>query len=94
MTLPPDFTKETLRLKGRQIKAIQIDLEGTLYFKEAQIQGASWALLELERMGFQLCFLTNTDSKTASTIADELARMGLEVDSIADLPPLLRELTS
>ena len=54
-----------------------IDLDGTLYFKGEQIPGASRAVAELREMGFNLRFLSNTDSKSVSSIARNLASMGL-----------------
>ncbi len=68
-------------MQRRRIQALLLDLDGTLFFKDAQIPGAAQALERLERMGLQLRFLTNTDSKTAATICSELADMGLNVDA-------------
>jgi HAD superfamily hydrolase (TIGR01458 family) len=67
-------------LKQRPIKALLLDLDGTLYFKGVQIPGADRALAELRQMGVQLRFLTNTDSKTNKTICGELSQMGLAVE--------------
>lgn len=65
--------------KQQHIKAILLDLDGTLYFKGAQIPHAARSLIELREMGFQLRFLTNTDSKTTETLRRETAAMGLIV---------------
>ena len=67
-------------LQGRHIKALLLDLDGTLYFKGVQIPRADQALVALREMGIRVCFLTNTDSKTASTIHRELAAMGLAIE--------------
>ena len=64
----------------RGVKALLIDLDGTLYFRGAPVPGAQRALTALRRLGYQLRFLTNTDSKTAVTLQRELAAMGLAVE--------------
>lgn len=63
-------------MRGK-IKALLLDLEGTLYFKGAPIPGAVEALDRLKQMGLELRFLTNIDSKTTETIKADLAQMGL-----------------
>lgn len=67
-------------MKNRTIKALLLDLEGTLYFKGAPIPGARQALATLREMPLQLRFLTNTDSKTSRTIQGDLANMGLAIE--------------
>lgn len=67
-------------LKNKPIKALLLDLEGTLYFKGAPISGAKQALATLREMPLQLRFLTNTDSKTSRTIRDDLVSMGLAIE--------------
>lgn len=62
------------------IKAIFLDLEGTLYFKEKQIEGASATLADLKQRQIQVRLLTNTDSKSPSNIHKQLAAMGIETD--------------
>lgn len=56
-----------------------LDLDGTLYFKGAQIPHAARALNELREMVYRLRILTNTDSKTTGTLHRETAAMGLPV---------------
>lgn len=56
-----------------------LDLDGTLYFRGEPIPHADRAIAALRAMGFQLRFLTNTDSKTASRLHRELGKMGLAV---------------
>lgn len=63
----------------RHLRALFIDLEGTLYFKGKQIPGAQTAIEELDRMGIQLRFLTNTDSKSTRNIHTYLRDMHLFV---------------
>lgn len=61
------------------VRALLLDLDGTLYFRGEPIPHADQATAALREMGFQLRFLTNTDSKTASTLRRELGEMGLAV---------------
>lgn len=63
----------------RRVRALLLDLEGTVYFKGRLIAGAARAVGEFRERGFLLRFLTNTDSKTARTIAGEVREMGLQV---------------
>ena len=57
-----------------------LDLDGTLYFRGESIPHADRAIAALRAMGFQLRFLTNTDSKTAGMLHRELAAMGLAIE--------------
>lgn len=57
-----------------------LDLDGTLYFRGESIPHADRAISALRAMGFQLRFLTNTDSKTVSMLHRELAAMGLAIE--------------
>nr|AIS85816.1 HAD-superfamily hydrolase, subfamily IIA [Verrucosispora sp. MS100047] len=61
------------------IRAVLLDLEGTLYANARAIDGASDAIAELRERGLGVRFLTNTDSKTAERIRTELAGYGLSV---------------
>ncbi|MFD6756887.1 HAD hydrolase-like protein [Micromonospora gifhornensis] len=61
------------------IRAVLLDLEGTLYANAQVIDGAAEAVDELRELGLGLRFLTNTDSKTAERIRTELAGYGLKV---------------
>ncbi|GIJ26337.1 hydrolase [Micromonospora qiuiae] len=61
------------------VRAVLLDLEGTLYANEKVIDGATEAVAELRKLGLGVRFLTNTDSKTAERIRVELAGYGLTV---------------
>ena len=65
--------------RGR-VRALLLDLDGTLYFRGEPIPHADQATAALREMGFQLRFLTNTDSKTAGTLHGELGEMGLAIE--------------
>ncbi|MFF8292639.1 HAD-IIA family hydrolase [Streptomyces sp. NPDC016309] len=66
-------------MPGTGVRAVLLDLEGTLYARGAVIDGAVEAVAALRRLGVGLRFLTNTDSKPAETIRAELAGYGLDV---------------
>ena len=61
------------------VRALLIDLDGTVYFKGEPIPGAAQAIRELQRRGFRLLFLTNTDSQTRQALAQKLNAIGLPI---------------
>ncbi|MFJ7626093.1 HAD hydrolase-like protein [Streptomyces sp. NPDC097595] len=63
------------------VRAVLLDLEGTLYARGAVIDGAVEALAALRELGVGLRFLTNTDSKPSERIRKELAEYGIAVDA-------------
>ena len=67
-------------IRRKPIKALLLDLDGTLYFRGAQIPDARQTLESLRKLDFGLRFLTNIDSKTADTLQRKVAAMGLAVE--------------
>jgi len=65
--------------KAKKIKALLLDLEGTLFLKGTQLPGAMQTIAGLREVGVEMRFLTNTDSKTTHTIQQELAQLDLKV---------------
>lgn len=61
------------------IRAVLLDLDGTLHARGKAIEGAADAVVALRDLGVGLRFLTNTDSKPASWIQTELAEYGIAV---------------
>ena len=61
------------------VRVLLIDIDGTLVSKGELIPGADQAVEALRETGFRLKFLTNTDSRDADTLADELTKLGLTV---------------
>jgi len=61
------------------LRALLIDLEGTVYQNGRLIPGAVDALAFAVSRGIPHCFVTNTTSRPLSTVARELSAMGLEV---------------
>jgi HAD superfamily hydrolase (TIGR01458 family) len=66
MTLPP-------------VRAVLVDLEGTLYANGTPIDGSALALRTLRERGLGLRFLTNIDSRTPDAIAADLHGLGLAI---------------
>lgn len=66
------------------VRAVLLDVEGTLFASGRALPGAATAVAELRERGLGVRFLTNIDSKSPAAIADTLAGTGLEVP-VADL---------
>jgi HAD superfamily hydrolase (TIGR01458 family) len=64
-------------LKG--IKTIVLDLDGTVFFKGKLIEGVADNLSRLRHEGYNLRFVTNTDSMDRLTITENLKAYGLEL---------------
>jgi HAD superfamily hydrolase (TIGR01458 family) len=62
------------------IRALLVDLEGTVYQGKRLIPGAVEALAAAEERGIPHCFVTNTTSRPRSAVVRELAEMGFAVD--------------
>ena len=63
-----------------KVRGVLLDLEGTLYEAGATVPGAAAAVEMLVSLGVPHCFVTNTTSRPRSTIARELAAMGIPAD--------------
>lgn len=61
------------------IKALLIDLDGTLYVGERPIPGAREALSWLTSRGYRRLFVTNTTTKTREALAEKLRKMGFAI---------------
>lgn len=62
------------------IKALLMDLDGTLYFKGEPYPGAVKAVKRLRRKGYRFRFLTNTTAKTPKALHAHMRQTGFEVD--------------
>ncbi len=62
------------------IRAVLLDLEGTLYEAGRPVEGASRALEVLARSGIPCSFVTNTTSRPRRALAAELSAMGLPAE--------------
>ncbi len=72
------------RLPG--VRALLLDLEGTVYEAGRLVPGAAEALEKLSARGLPYCFVTNTTSRPRSRIAAELSAMGGPADRIGGSP--------
>jgi HAD superfamily hydrolase (TIGR01458 family) len=61
------------------IKTIVFDLDGTVFFKDKLIDGVGDTLKRLREKGYNLRFVTNTDSIDRKTISDKVKSYGLEL---------------
>jgi HAD superfamily hydrolase (TIGR01458 family) len=68
----------TLPLSG--VRALLVDLEGTVYQDKRLIPGAVEALTAAERRGVAHRFVTNTTGRPRAAIVRELSAMGFDVD--------------
>ncbi|AAZ37041.1 MULTISPECIES: HAD-IIA family hydrolase [Pseudomonas] len=62
-----------------KIKALLLDIDGTMVFKGHAIPGAAEAIEAARMAGLQLRFLTNITGQLPSTIAEDLQRHGINV---------------
>jgi HAD superfamily hydrolase (TIGR01458 family) len=65
------------------IRALLVDLEGTVFQDGALIPGAAQALGEAGARGLEIAFVTNTTSRPRSILVRELAEMGIPIDADA-----------
>jgi len=63
------------------VRALLLDLDGTVYQSGRLVPGAAEALEALSARGIAHCFVTNTSSRPRSALVRELAEMGLAVDA-------------
>jgi HAD superfamily hydrolase (TIGR01458 family) len=61
------------------VRALLVDLEGTVYQDRRLIPGAAEALAGAEACGIEVLFVTNTTSRPRSVIVRDLGEMGLAV---------------
>ena len=59
------------------IKAVLLDLDGTVYNGSVLIDGAKEAVEGIRRMGLKLFFFTNNSGKSRQAVADKLEGMGI-----------------
>lgn len=65
------------------IRALLVDLEGTVFQDRTLIPGAARALAEASSRGLEVAFVTNTTSRPRSVLVRELGEMGLAIDANA-----------
>lgn len=59
------------------IKAVLLDLDGTVYYGSKLIDGADKVVEAFRNAGKKVCFMTNNSTKSRGQICDKLLNMGL-----------------
>ena len=72
----------------KTVKGVLSDIDGTLYFKGVPTPGAIEAVSELKKRK-KLLFLTNTDSKTPSSIHKKLLKLGFSSQKNEIFTPII-----
>lgn len=67
------------RLRMRALDAVLFDIDGTLVLNERPLPGAIEAVAAVRAAGLRVRFLTNITSRTAKTLAGQLAELGFDV---------------
>ncbi len=62
----------------QKLKAILLDLDGTIYYGSRLIKGADQAVEYFRDHGIQVFFLTNNSTKTRKQLLEKLIGMGME----------------
>lgn len=75
--------------KLNNIKGILTDIDGTLYFKGKPIPNSIETVSKLRKAGLKLLFLTNTDSKSPSTVYKTLQEYGFDVNRDEIFTPII-----
>lgn len=70
------------------IRGCLIDLDGTIYSAGTLIEGAVAAIEQLRAAGYQLLFLTNTDSQLPETLAAKLQARQIPIQAHEIMNPL------
>jgi HAD superfamily hydrolase (TIGR01458 family) len=63
----------------RPADALIIDLDGTVYVSDVEVQGAGEAIAALREAGLPLCFATNTTRRPRSELVARLGAMGITI---------------
>lgn len=69
------------------IKAVLLDLDGTVYVGSKLIEGAAEAIARLRESGLQLRFLTNTTTKSLASLHEKMLGMKLDVKAEEIISP-------
>lgn len=60
------------------LKAILLDLDGTVYKGKTAIQGTNETMIKLREKGYLLFFITNAATRSRAGVVEKLAGMGIE----------------
>ncbi len=73
-------SNETLKDVFKGVKAILLDLDGTVYEGKKLIEGADVFVEKMRGLGLRVFFCTNNSSSPRSVIAKKLVKMGIPCD--------------
>jgi glycerol-1-phosphatase len=73
----PDMPRSSGRALSEVYDVALLDLDGVVYLGAAAVPGAADALAKARRGGMRLAFVTNNASRSPSTIAAQLAGLGV-----------------
>ncbi|XP_048875006.1 haloacid dehalogenase-like hydrolase domain-containing protein 2 isoform X1 [Brienomyrus brachyistius] len=63
----------------QRLKAVLIDLSGTLHIEDSAVPGAQEALSRLRRAPVAVCFVTNTTKECKRTLLERLCRLDFDI---------------
>ena len=88
----PPVSVSGSRLGRRRVRAVLLDVDGTLTWSGEPIPGAADTVRWLSDRRIPMRLLTNIDSRAPETVAGELARLGIEVPASAVFTPVVAAL--
>lgn len=62
-----------------EVELFLLDLDGTVYIGDTEIEGAFDTINALRQKGKKICFLTNNSSKSQEAYIEKLAKLGLNI---------------
>ena len=72
----------------KHIQGLLIDLDGVLYVGETPVAGAQEVLNQLKEHNIPRRYLTNTTTRTASSVVEKLCRLGFSVEDDEVFTPI------
>ena len=64
-----------------EVKAVVLDLDGTVYYGDELIDGAKQTIDYLKNKGIKIFYCTNNSTKTKLQLKDKLNKLGIECDA-------------
>ncbi|MBA0124535.1 TIGR01458 family HAD-type hydrolase [Haloechinothrix sp. YIM 98757] len=75
-------------MSAATVRAVLLDIEGTVYSGDGLVPGAAEALAWLRERDIPVRFVTNIDSRSPATIVDQLVDFGLDVSESEVFTPI------
>lgn len=70
-----------VRMTSSTIKAVLVDLSGTIHIDEAEVHGSVQAVKRLKQAHLKVKFVTNTTKESRSLLLDRLTKIGFDIKS-------------